>query len=94
MVKNLGHKRVNGPGQGVTGQEPGLEQVCLRLASSLWVLDFVQKRFHNMSPGDFEGMFIKAGGSETKDGLMVEEATRERLGSALRWLPGNLLGKG
>ena len=30
-----------------------------------------------MSPGDFESTFIKAGNSETKDGLRVEEVTRE-----------------
>ena len=34
----------------------GPEQVCLGSASSVWVLDFVQERFHNMSPGDYECM--------------------------------------
>ena len=28
-------------------------------------LDLMQGRLHNMSPGDFESMFIKAGDSET-----------------------------
>ena len=30
-----------------------------------------------MSPGDFENMFIKAGGSKRKEGFRVEEATGE-----------------
>ena len=45
----------------------------------MWVLDFVQERFHNTSPGDFESTFIKARDSEIKEGLRVEEATRERM---------------
>ena len=53
----------------------------------------MQERFSNTSPGDFESMFIKAGDSETKEGLGIEEATRESLGSALLWLPGNIIGK-
>ena len=53
----------------VTRQDPGLEQVCLGPACSVWVLDFMQKRFHNTSPGDLERTFINAGGSETKKGL-------------------------
>ena len=28
-----------------------------------------QERFHDRSPGDFESMFIKLGGSETRKGL-------------------------
>ena len=40
---------------------------------NVWVLDFVQERFHDMSPGDFESTFIKAGGSETKKRLKIEE---------------------
>ena len=46
------------------------------------VLDFMQERFHNMSSGDFGRMFIKAGDSETKGGLRIEEATGESLGGA------------
>ena len=57
------------------------EQVCLRPACSVWVLDFMQQRFHNMSPIDFESAFIKAGDSETKEGLRVEEVAGESLGS-------------
>ena len=41
---------------------PGSEWVCLRF-------DFMQERFHNTSPGDLEGMFIKAGDSGTRTGL-------------------------
>ena len=55
----------------------GLERVCFRPPCSMWVLDFMQKRFHNMRPADFERMFIKAGDSETKEGLRVEAATGE-----------------
>ena len=40
----------------------------------MWVLDFVQERFHNISPGDFDSMFIKAGNSEIKERLKIEEA--------------------
>lgn len=28
---------------------------------SVWVLDFTQERFQNMSLGDFESKFVKAG---------------------------------
>lgn len=60
---------------------PGSERVCLGLAGSVWVLDFVQGRFHNMDPGNFEGLFIKAG--TVKQGrLSIEEATGESLGEA------------
>ena len=54
------------------------------------VLDFGQGRFHNMSPGDFESTFIKAGDSETKGGLTVEEVTGESLGRVLLWLRTNV----
>ena len=53
----------------VSGQELGSEQPHLGLAWSAWVLDFMQERFHNMSPGGFESTFIKAGDSETSKGL-------------------------
>lgn len=46
-----------------------------------------------MSTDDFESAFIKVGGSKTKEGLRVEEATGESLGSTLLWLPRNLIGK-
>ena len=46
------------------------------------VLDFVQGRFHNTCPGDFESLLIKAGDNETKEGPKVEEATGESLGRA------------
>ena len=56
----------------------GLEQVCLGPAGSVWAFDFMWERIHHTSPGDFEIMFIKTGGSETKEELKVEEATGER----------------
>ena len=34
---------------------PGFEQVCLGAAGSVWGLDFMEERFHNTSPGDYEG---------------------------------------
>ena len=33
------------------------------------VLGFMQERFHNPSPGDFEGVFIRAGDRESRKGL-------------------------
>ena len=71
----------------------GPEWVCLELACSVWGVDFVQERFHNTSPGDFESRFSKAGDSETKEGLRGEEATGESLGGALLWLSRNGIGK-
>ena len=59
----------------------------------MWVLDFMEQRFHNMSPGDFESVFIKAGDSETKGGLRVAGVTGESLGSPLLWLSRNVVGK-
>ena len=47
-------------------------------ACSVRVLDFVQERFHNTSPGDFESMFIKAGDSETKEGLKIKESRSQQ----------------
>ena len=41
---------------------------------NVWVLDLMQGRFHDMSPGDFEDVLIKAGDRETKEGLTMEEA--------------------
>ena len=40
----------------------------------VWVLDFVQEKIQDMSPGDFESLFIKVWNSETKEGLRIEEA--------------------
>ena len=39
----------------------------------------MQARFHSTSPGDFESVFIKAGVSEIKEELGVEEVTGESL---------------
>ena len=46
-----------------------------------------------MSPGDFEGMFIKAGDSKKKEGLKLKEATIESRGGPLLWHPRNIIGK-
>ena len=49
-----------------------------------------------MSPGDFFTAFIKAGDSEIKEGLRIEEVTRESeesLGGALLWFHRNIIGK-
>ena len=62
------------------GQELGLEQVCLRPAYSVWVLDFMQEIFHDMTPGDFESMLTKAEDSETRKGL-GQKKRQERAGS-------------
>lgn len=45
----------------------------------------MQEGFYRRTPGDFERMFIKAGTSETKEGLGVGEATGEILGGTLLW---------
>ena len=42
----------------------------------MWVLDFVQERFHNTSPGDDEGVFIEAVDSETRKGLGQKQQER------------------
>ena len=52
----------------VTKWGPGPKQVCLGLASSVWVLDSVQERFH-CSRGDFERTFIKVGNSDVRKDL-------------------------
>ena len=46
-----------------------------------------------MSPGDSESTFIKAGDSETKEGLSEEEVTGKNLDSVLLWLTRNIIGK-
>ena len=40
----------------------------------MWVLDFMQERFHDTSLSDFESMFMKAGDSGTKEGCKIKEA--------------------
>lgn len=66
------------------------ECVCLGPACCVWVLAFVQERFHHMRPGDFESQLIKAG-----EGPRVEAAPGESLGP--RWssalFPRNTAGK-
>ena len=46
--------------------------------TGMWVLDFMKERFYNTSPSDFESMFIRAGDSETKEGLKIEEARAQQ----------------
>ena len=60
---------------------PGPEWVGLGPAGSVWVLDFVWERFHNTSPGDYEGMFIKVGDTDTRKGSsQKKQQERPRLG--------------
>lgn len=40
----------------------GLRQVYSSMVRNVWVLDFIQEIFHDMSSGDFESTFIKATG--------------------------------
>ena len=35
----------------------------------VWALGFMQERFHNRSPSDYEGTFINVGDSKTRRGL-------------------------
>ena len=51
-----------------------------RVIYSVWILDFVWERFHNTSPGDYEGTFIKAGDSKTRKGL-----AKRKQQESLRW---------
>ena len=69
-------------GDGITGQGLGPDQACLGPSGSVWVLDFMQERFHNKSPGEFESTFVNAENSETKEGLRIEEARGQSLGGA------------
>ena len=59
----------------------------------MWVLAFVQERFHSTGPDDFESMFIKAKDSETKEGPTVVEATGERKSEKKRPLETGSQGK-
>lgn len=52
----------------VTGKGTGLEWICLGASLYVWLLDFLQERFQNTGPGDFECTFSIAD-SETKKGL-------------------------
>ena len=45
----------------------------LRVQDLLWVLGFMQERFHSSSPGGIQSTLIKAGVGETKAGLTIEE---------------------
>ena len=42
----------------------------------------MQERCHTTAPGDVESTFIKAGDSDTNEGLQIQEATGESLGGA------------
>ena len=63
----------------VTRQRPGPEWVCLGPVGSMWVLDFAWEGFHNMSPGDYEDLFIKVADSETRKGL-TQKKQQDSLG--------------
>ena len=55
----------------------GVGPVCQTLLStglSEWELGPHHTEWSPINPGDFEIMFIKAGDSETKEGLKIEEA--------------------
>ena len=43
---------------------PGPEWVCPGPAGGVWVLDFVQERFHSTSLDDYEDAFTEAGAVE------------------------------
>ena len=57
----------------LTGRGPVPERVLLGPAGHAWVLDIVQERFHNTSPGGYEGTSIKAGDSDTRKGLALKK---------------------
>lgn len=59
----------------------------------MWVIHFVQERFHNISSHDSKCIFIKVGDSEAKEGCRVQEATGESLGGALLCLSRNITGQ-
>ena len=54
------------------------EWVCLGLACSVWVLDYVQERFHTTSPGDFESVFILKLGAMKQRNDLGKEKQQER----------------
>lgn len=75
----------------VTRKGLGLEQVCLRLAWSMWVLDFVQEEFHKMSPGALESVFITAG--TVKRGRARDRSSSRRDWVVLLWPSGDVIGR-
>ena len=50
------------------GKRTSPERVCLGPTGSVWVLGFVQERFHNPTRGDWECIYY-SWDSETKEGL-------------------------
>ena len=52
----------------------GPRQVCPSTVWNVWILDFVQERIQDMSPGNFESAISKGRDSETEERLRVEEA--------------------
>ena len=62
----------------VTRKGPGWRQVCPGTVWNVWALDFVQERFHDTSPGDFESTFIKAGDSKTKGEIKIKESRSQQ----------------
>lgn len=47
-------------------------------SANVWVLDFVQDKFHYMSSGDYEGTFIKAGVSKIRK-ILAQKKQQESL---------------
>lgn len=79
-VVGVGH-RVGRVSRSMTSRSPSVTgrglggAGLLRLAWRVWVLDFTQRRFHSVSPGNCESVFIKVG-SVRQEGLgWVEAAT-------------------
>ena len=58
----------------VVSPERGQDQGGPVLLQSRVCVVLTVERLHDTSPGDFESMSIKAGDSETKEGLKREEA--------------------
>ena len=79
---------MKGPGAAAsTGPTNGGILMCLAperrpgLARSLWARDFTQEGCHAAGPGDCEGLFIRAGDSETRKGLgKKNRQERDRVG--------------
>ena len=69
MTSNMPGKKRSGEGpnhkaSNVLLPDPRPREGLLGPADSVWVLDFVQERFHNTSPGDYEDAFTEAGAVE------------------------------
>lgn len=54
------------------------ETILPGMVWNVWVIDFVQERFQDMSPVDFESTVIKTWDSGTKEGLGIEEVRSQQ----------------